>query len=171
MSTKNITLIIGIILILGIGGFVYSQKDNDIKVSTPLTNTVIDKTVGTECEDGEVDCISNNNEPSEYDDIKAGTSGTSNNTTPAKTTPNTTGVTLKTYTSADVSSHNSKTSCWSIINGSVYDLTSWVPQHPGGERAILSICGVDGSANFNGQHGGSSKIASILAGFKIGIAK
>ncbi|MEK7194180.1 MAG: cytochrome b5-like heme/steroid binding domain-containing protein [Patescibacteria group bacterium] len=67
-----------------------------------------------------------------------------------------------------VAKHNSRSSCWSAINGSVYDLTSWIPNHPGGKQAILSLCGIDGSQSFNNQHGGSSKVARILGGFKIG---
>lgn len=66
--------------------------------------------------------------------------------------------------------HDSKQSCWSTINGNVYDLTSWIPQHPGGEENILRLCGIDGSDAYNGQHGGSRKVASILFGFKIGVA-
>jgi cytochrome b involved in lipid metabolism len=73
-----------------------------------------------------------------------------------------------TYTLADVAQHNDASSCWSVINGTVYDLTSWIPQHPGGERAILQLCGTDGSAKFNNQHGGREPMISILAGFKIG---
>lgn len=73
-------------------------------------------------------------------------------------------------TSAEVASHNSRQSCWSTINSNVYDLTSWIPQHPGGEEGILKLCGVDGSARFNGKHGGAPKQASVLFGFKIGVA-
>lgn len=69
-----------------------------------------------------------------------------------------------------VASHNSRQSCWTIINGNVYDLTSWIPQHPGGEDNILKLCGTDGSADFNGKHGGAPKQAGILSGFKIGTA-
>ncbi|HWO07400.1 MAG TPA: cytochrome b5-like heme/steroid binding domain-containing protein [Candidatus Paceibacterota bacterium] len=69
---------------------------------------------------------------------------------------------------AEVAAHNGGTSCWSIINGSVYDLTSWIPQHPGGEQAILQLCGTDGSEKFNGVHGGMATQAQVLAGFKIG---
>jgi cytochrome b involved in lipid metabolism len=69
---------------------------------------------------------------------------------------------------ADVQKHNSATTCWSAVNGTVYDLTSWVNAHPGGKAAILMICGKDGSALFNAQHGGSGKVANILAKFKIG---
>ena len=79
---------------------------------------------------------------------------------PVSTTPS--------YTLADVSKHSNATSCWSAINGNVYDLTSWINQHPGGPEAILSICGVDGSAAFNDQHGGQRRPANELAGFMIG---
>lgn len=83
--------------------------------------------------------------------------------TVSKPVPSNSGITLSL-----ISTHNSRSSCWSAINGEVYDLTSWIPNHPGGEQVILSICGRDGSNDFNGQHGGSRKIATILAGFKIG---
>lgn len=72
-------------------------------------------------------------------------------------------------TRADVAMHASRESCWSIISGNVYDLTSWVPQHPGGEGAILKICGTDGSVAYDGKHGGAAKQAAILTGFKIGV--
>lgn len=69
---------------------------------------------------------------------------------------------------AGVAKHADATSCWSIINGGVYDLTSWMPRHPGGEEAILKLCGKDGSEAFNRQHGGAAVQAQALAGFKIG---
>lgn len=72
------------------------------------------------------------------------------------------------YTLADVKIHNSATSCWSAINGNVYDLTGWVNSHPGGKATILMICGKDGSPLFNNQHGRSSKVANILARYEIG---
>ncbi len=72
------------------------------------------------------------------------------------------------FTKAEVATHNSASSCYTIISGKVYDLTKWISQHPGGERAILSICGKDGTAPFEGQHGGQSKQINILASFFIG---
>lgn len=74
----------------------------------------------------------------------------------------------KGYTLTDVASHNSATSCWSAIDGNVYDLTNWVNSHPGGKAAILMICGKDGSPMFDAQHGGQRKPASILAKYKVG---
>jgi len=72
------------------------------------------------------------------------------------------------YTMADVQKHNSGTSCWTTINGNVYDVTTWINQHPGGRDAILSLCGIDGSSAFNNQHGGQGRPESELATFKIG---
>jgi cytochrome b involved in lipid metabolism len=68
----------------------------------------------------------------------------------------------------DVAKHNSSSSCWTAINGKVYDVTDWINQHPGGQQAILSICGIDGSAAFNNQHGGQSRPANELAASYIG---
>ena len=73
-----------------------------------------------------------------------------------------------TYTMAQIAGHNDDKSCWTTIDGGVYDLTSWISQHPGGPEAILSICGIDGSAAFDAQHSGQRKPANELASMKIG---
>lgn len=99
---------------------------------------------------------------------KSNTSVTpSKNSSPA-TAPTST---LPSYSLTDVSVHNSQSSCWTIINGNVYDLTKWIAQHPGGEGAILSICGKNGSSAFDNQHGTSGRPEQILKTFQIGIAK
>ncbi len=72
------------------------------------------------------------------------------------------------YTRAQVAMHTDTASCWVAINGGVYDLTTWIAQHPGGEAAILSLCGTDGSAAFSAQHGGQSRPEAQLATFHIG---
>lgn len=76
---------------------------------------------------------------------------------------------VHTFTMAEVAAHASAASCYSAINGSVYDLTSFINGHPGGSAAIKSLCGVDGTAAFNAQHGGTGKPAQMLASFKIGV--
>ncbi len=75
------------------------------------------------------------------------------------------------YTMQDVANHKDGASCWTTINGDVYDLTAWIAKHPGGEGAILSICGGDGSVAFNDQHGSNGSPARILASYKIGVLK
>ena len=88
----------------------------------------------------------------------SGTPATTGSTTPAATS----------YTLVQVATHNSSTSCWTAINVNIYDVTAWINQHPGGPQAIIALCGKDGSAAFNGKHGGQARPASELATFRIG---
>lgn len=81
-------------------------------------------------------------------------------------TPTPVGAT--TYTSVQVATHNTETDCYSIIRGSVYNLTSYVPKHPGGVQKIIAVCGKDGSSLFVNQHGGSEQQEKMLATLKIG---
>ena len=71
------------------------------------------------------------------------------------------------YTLADVAKHATKSSCWTAIGGSVYDLTSFIPMHPGGDR-ILAVCGIDGTSLFEAQHGDTPRAQAELATLKIG---
>lgn len=72
-------------------------------------------------------------------------------------------------TMAEVRTHADASSCYSVIDGAVYDLTAYIPKHPGGKGEILAICGTDGSSAFSGQHEGESKPERILASYKIGL--
>lgn len=89
---------------------------------------------------------------------EAGSTATSSRTT----------VDSNVYTRDQIALHPDASSCWTSVNGGVYDLTPWVSRHPGGEGAILSICGKDGSSAFNDQHGGDRRPESVLASYKIG---
>ncbi|RPD63819.1 Flavocytochrome c [Lentinus tigrinus ALCF2SS1-6] len=56
------------------------------------------------------------------------------------------------YSAADVAKHNKKDDCWVIIDGQVLDVTSFLPDHPGGEKAILLYAGRDATEEFNMLH-------------------
>jgi hypothetical protein len=71
-------------------------------------------------------------------------------------------------TRAQVETRNSKSACWSIIDGKVYDLTRWIGSHPGGESYILFICGKDGTNSFKAQHSGRPNPVARLVDFFIG---
>jgi cytochrome b involved in lipid metabolism len=77
-------------------------------------------------------------------------------------------ATATTYTMDDVKAHATAADCWSVVDGTVYNLTSWEGQHPGGQQVIVSMCGTDGTAAYKGQHGSQKKPASALAQFAIG---
>jgi cytochrome b involved in lipid metabolism len=67
-----------------------------------------------------------------------------------------------------VAQRNTPESCWSVVDGSVYDLTAWIEKHPGGSSRIIGMCGRDATASFNGQHGGEGGPASFLAEYRLG---
>lgn len=103
--------------------------------------------------------------------VSSGNSASQETIRPTGTTTDTAPATSgeKTFTMADVAAHSTGKSCYTAIGGTVYDVTSWILNHPGGPEAILSLCGKDGSQAFSNQHGGQRRPASELATFKIGV--
>ena len=69
---------------------------------------------------------------------------------------------------SEIKSHNLKSDCWSIVNGNVYNLTTYVQRHPGGASVIANICGKDGSKAFLNQHNTKSKPNNVLSSFLLG---
>ena len=61
------------------------------------------------------------------------------------------------YTVSEVSTHSTKDDCWTIIDGSVYNLTSYVNRHPGGEE-MLRACGNDATTLFDSRRTDSAEL-------------
>jgi cytochrome b involved in lipid metabolism len=141
MPTPRILLGITLVVLVGVVVFAALARKDSTTTNTPPAAVVVDTT---------------NNTPE-----TASTTTASNNTqTPAPVTSG--------YTMANIAEHANASSCWVAINGKVYDLTSWISQHPGGPDRILSICGTDSSAAFNGQHSGDPRPAKELKSFLLG---
>lgn len=155
--TSNILYlaIIGL-LIISVGSLTYTLSSKNETVNKNPTNT------GTQ---------TTKNTPKDLDDDIEDADDSPNPTTPAPSSQNTTTSTTKSYTAGDVASHNNQSSCWTIVNGNVYDVTSYINSHPGGQRAIESICGVNGTGAFDNQHSGASKPERVLQSFLIGPLK
>ena len=43
----------------------------------------------------------------------------------------------------EVRLHNTESDCWTIINGKVYDITDYIPYHPGGVKKLMLGAGTD----------------------------
>jgi cytochrome b involved in lipid metabolism len=95
------------------------------------------------------------------------TTSTSAAATPAAK-PTTATTVAAGYTLAQVKANNGRAKCWTVISENVYDLTAWIGAHPGGEGAIISLCGTDGTASFNAMHRNQSRPESRLAGALLG---
>ncbi|MBK9740162.1 MAG: cytochrome b5 domain-containing protein [Actinobacteria bacterium] len=77
----------------------------------------------------------------------------------------------KSYSLSQVKAHNKATDCWSVVGKNVYNLTTWIPKHPGGKTVVTAMCGKNGTATFNSQHKGSGSAARALAPYKIGAVR
>lgn len=166
MNQKVISAVAGAVLVVGVGGMVFSTSSarGTAPAPTPAPAPVAaEQATSSEAvpTTGTATAV-----PTEVTTPpKPGIAvGEPNPSTPTST-PKPSGI-----TAAEVAEHSSREDCWSTINSTVYNLTSWIPNHPGGERAILQLCGTDGSAKFNGKHGGDSRKVAVLAGFKVGAA-
>lgn len=90
-------------------------------------------------------------------------------TAPASPTPTATPTaTQALYTMDRVRANNSNSSCWTVIDGFVYDLTRWISAHPGGPGVIRSLCGVDGTSSFKAQHENQRNPAQRLSSYLLG---
>ena len=131
---KNILIVLGIALVLGLGfRFLNPANDGGSYVASP-----------------EVSDTATQTSPNTTPTPTPNTNPVSNPVPETPTTKPVAGV----YTMADVSTHASTASCWTVVNNTVYDVTKWILRHPGGTRAIAGMCGKDATAAFTGQHGG-----------------
>ncbi|KAI0659447.1 hypothetical protein C8Q70DRAFT_1053815 [Cubamyces menziesii] len=62
---------------------------------------------------------------------------------------------LKTFSLDEIAKHNNKNDAWLILDNKVYDVTSFLTEHPGGANAILTYAGkatVDVTNEYKGIH-------------------
>ncbi len=52
----------------------------------------------------------------------------------------------------EVAKHNNAESCWVIVHGNAYDVTEFLPEHPGGSKIILKYAGKDATEEYDPIH-------------------
>jgi cytochrome b involved in lipid metabolism len=71
------------------------------------------------------------------------------------------------YTKEEVLVHNNENDCWIIINNKVYNITNYLPLHPGGKKILLQCAGKDTTEYFKDiRH--SKKAYQLLENYYIG---
>lgn len=185
-NTRQIFIMLVVLVLLGTAGVVWSRngslnvfkekdKDTSLVQATNSQPSVSESSSEDEQkkEDEKIrddnDKGRNEREDIEDDDRDGDEDDDEGSASPtSQTTSGNPSASLGSYTAAQVAAHANQSSCWSIIDSNVYDLTAWISKHPGGEGAILGLCGKDGTSAFHDQHGTKTKQANILASMKIG---
>ncbi|XP_077210029.1 cytochrome b5 [Tasmannia lanceolata] len=73
----------------------------------------------------------------------------------------------KLFSLQEASEHNTKEDCWVVIDGKVYDVTTYLDEHPGGDDVLLTATGKDATDDF--EDAGHSKDArELMKDFCIG---
>lgn len=153
----NYKYILGAIFLaaLGVVGVYFLLQQSVSSVSTDVAPTQV-----MEATSSVVDVVQDVTKPGSTNPIQTAIPSTS----VLPTAPQT-----RVLSMAEVQAHSSEASCWTAISGKVYDVSAFIKKHPGGDRNILRICGIDGTRLFTGQHGGQGKPERTLAEFYIGI--
>jgi cytochrome b involved in lipid metabolism len=74
-----------------------------------------------------------------------------------------------TLDAAEVAKHNTKSSCWMIIESKVYDISGYFGNHPGGDIIMVNFCGKEATTAFKlSPHRHSAYAASLLASYLLG---
>eukprot|EP01114_Cavostelium_apophysatum_P024096 TRINITY_DN932_c0_g1_i1.p1 TRINITY_DN932_c0_g1~~TRINITY_DN932_c0_g1_i1.p1 ORF type:complete len:441 (-),score=75.43 TRINITY_DN932_c0_g1_i1:60-1382(-) len=71
----------------------------------------------------------------------------------------------KTFAWNEIHKHRSAEDCWIVVDGKVYDVTSWVDKHPGGDL-ILQGAGREATPLFKSYH--PTKVYPVLQKYEIG---
>lgn len=70
----------------------------------------------------------------------------------------------------EVARRASPEACWSVVDGVVYDMTTFIARHPAGANSIIEyMCGKDATGDFQGEHGGQGEPEKWLDTLRIGV--
>lgn len=79
----------------------------------------------------------------------------------------------KYYTLSEVEKHHRENDCWMVIEGQVYDITTYLPMHPSDPGLILPWCGKESTQAWQTKTVGrshSSRAHQLLEKYLIGHA-
>ncbi|XP_030382727.1 cytochrome b5 [Scaptodrosophila lebanonensis] len=74
---------------------------------------------------------------------------------------------VKTFTRAEVAKHNTNKDTWLLIHNSIYDVTAFLNEHPGGEEVLIEQAGKDATENFE-DVGHSNDARDMMKKYKVG---
>ncbi|KAK7389772.1 hypothetical protein VNO78_25065 [Psophocarpus tetragonolobus] len=73
----------------------------------------------------------------------------------------------KFFSFQEVAKHNHRNDCWIIINGKVYDVTTFMEDHPGGGEVLVTVKGKDATTDFE-EVGHSESAIEMMETYFVG---
>ena len=122
-----------------------TQPDARTTEDDSVISEIIDEDLTDDVDLGSV--VADNTQPTTTDTTTSGSTTPSTTTTETSTTPS--GITL-----TELAKHSTQKDCWVGYKGQVYDVTKFLPRHPGGVSTISRYCGTNTefTAAINRQH-------------------
>ncbi|XXG93869.1 hypothetical protein Hte_000118 [Hypoxylon texense] len=74
----------------------------------------------------------------------------------------------KLISAEEVVKHTTPESCWVVLYGNVYDVTEFLPSHPGGSKIILQLAGRDATEEYDPIHPPGTLEENLKPGAKLG---
>merc|ERR1712039_846041 len=59
---------------------------------------------------------------------------------------------IMSVSASEIAKHSAEKDCWVIVGDEVYDVTTFLADHPGGKKAIMLFAGKDASEEFDMLH-------------------
>jgi hypothetical protein len=84
--------------------------------------------------------------------LQQGLPTTSLTSTPTTAAPASSAPSNAVHTWDEVAKHTTEKDCWVVVNGDVLNVTKFLPDHPGGKKAIMLFAGKDATDEFNMLH-------------------
>jgi len=81
------------------------------------------------------------------------------------------GEVMNGYSHTEVAGHNSPDDCWMSIDGMVYDVSAYLPEHPSTPKMIITWCGREATDAYQTKTIGrphSSRAGQVLSDYRIG---
>jgi cytochrome b involved in lipid metabolism len=91
---------------------------------------------------------------------------------PAAPSPAAANTSEKRFTLTEVARHATEADCWMAINGAVYDLTAYLPEHPSRPSIVLPWCGKEATEAYKTKTKGrphSPAADQLLPSLRIGV--
>ena len=77
---------------------------------------------------------------------------------------------MEEYSWEEIAKHNTVDSLWLVVSGKIYDVTTFIDEHPGGPEVFLELAGKDATDDFMSisNHLGNPELEKFMETLVVG---